>query len=261
LSTEVRELKIELKKAQSELSRANERLETVERERNQMEDQLAKIDLDRASAMQSKGTLQESQKRLEERLAKAEAARAKAEEALGDAQKERQQAMQQADRLMIDVDREKKRASELQTELEREREAHAGASSTMIEASRNPRLVDNTSEIAVPNEAKLHQLEEEVSRLERELRAAQQRAASSNGHGGDIEEIKRKAEEAYSGINDALSELRTNILLAKDLVAEHGRAVPDADAARTLEDAINVSVDRTEDAKGLLRALREVIEG
>jgi predicted nucleic acid-binding Zn-ribbon protein len=259
LSAELRELKIELKKAQSEATRANERLETVERERNQMEEQLTKIDLDRASAMQSKGTLQEAQKRMEERLAKAEAARAKAEEALGDAQKERQQAMQQADRLMIDVDREKKRASELQLELEREREAHAGASDAMIEASRHPRLVDNTGEIAVPNEARLHQLEEEVERLERELRSAQK--ASSNGHGGgDIEELKRKAEEAYSGINDALSELRTNILLAKDLVAEHGRAVPDADAARTLEDAINVSVDRTEDAKGLLRALREVIE-
>ena len=35
------------------------------------------------------------------------------------------------------------------------------------------------------------------------------------------------------------------------------RSVPDHDAARTLEDAINVSVDRTEDAKGLLaRAAR-----
>ena len=86
-------------------------------------------------------------------------------------------------------------------------------------------------------------------------------AATTNGeHAVQIGEIKKKAEEAYSGINDALSELRTNILLAKDLVAEHGKAVPDHDAARTLEDAINVSVDRTEDAKGLLRALREVIE-
>jgi chromosome segregation ATPase len=261
LSTELRELKIELKKAQSEALRAAERLETVERERNQMEDQLAKIDLDRASAMQSKGTLQESQKRLEERLGKAEAARAKAEESLGDAQKERQQAMQQADRLMIDVDREKKRANELQLELDREREAHQGASHDMIIEAAHPRLMDNTSEIAVPNDAKLHHLEEEVARLEGELKAAQRLHVSSNGHGGEIEEIKRKAEEAYSGINDALSELRTNILLAKDLVAEHGRGVPDADAARTLEDAINVSVDRTEDAKGLLRALREVIEG
>jgi hypothetical protein len=104
--------------------------------------------------------------------------------------------------------------------------------------------MDSTSEIAIPPEARIQQLEEELARL------------SGNG----VAEIKKKAEEAYSGINDALSELRTNILLAKDLVAEHGKAVPDHDAARTLEDAINVSVDRTEDAKGLLRALREVIE-
>jgi hypothetical protein len=131
----------------------------------------------------------------------------------------------------------------------------------MLREASNPRLMDNTSEIQVPNDAKVHELEEKVADLQRELSAAKRPQAVGNGHGGEqLEEIKKKAEEAYSGINDALSELRTNILLAKDLVAEHGRAVPDADAARTLEDAINVSVDRTEDAKGLLRALREVIE-
>jgi chromosome segregation ATPase len=259
MATELRELKIEARKAQSEAQRAAERLETVERERNEMEDKLSRIDVERASAMQSKGTLAEAQKRLEDRLAKAEAARAKAEEALTEAQRERQLAMQNADRLMVDADREKKRAQELVLELEREREAHSGASAEMIREAAHPRLMDSTSEIAVPNDARVHQLEEEVARLEEKLRAAGG-GSSSNGH-GDVDAIKKKAEEAYSGINDALSELRTNILLAKDLVAEHGRAVPDADAARTLEDAINVSVDRTEDAKGLLRALREVIEG
>lgn len=261
LSAELREVKLELKKSESERARMVERLETVERERGTMEDQLAKIDLDRASAMQSKGTLQAAQTRSEERLVKSEAARMKAEEQLAEALKAREQAMQNADRLMVDADREKKRANQLELELEREREAHAGATAEMAREAAHPRLVDNTSEIAIPHDARLQHLEEEVARLEGELTAAQRRpaAASSNGH-ADVEQIKRKAEEAYSGINDALSELRTNILLAKDLVAEHGRAVPDADAARTLEDAINVSVDRTEDAKGLLRALREVIE-
>jgi hypothetical protein len=126
--------------------------------------------------------------------------------------------------------------------------------------------MDSTAEIQVPAEARVQALEEEVAKLERDLAAAKAAAGATpaagaaNGQHATIEEIKHKAEEAYSGINDALSELRTNILLAKDLVAEHGSAVPDHVAVRTLEDAINVSVDRTEDAKGLLRALREVIE-
>jgi hypothetical protein len=139
------------------------------------------------------------------------------------------------------------------------RESAAGATPAMLAEAAHPQLMDSTSEIVVPAEARVHQLEEEIARLEKELHAREP-ATGGNGHAQQIGEIKKKAEEAYSGINDALSELRTNILLAKDLVAEHGKAVPDHEAARTLEDAINVSVDRTEDAKGLLRALREVIE-
>ena len=214
--------------------------------------------------MQSKGTLDAARQRLEEKLAKAEAARAKAEEALAAAEKAREAASQAADRAKVEADREKKRAGELEMELKVTREAAAGATPAMLAEASHPQLVDSTSEIAVPAEARVHQLEEEVARLEKELAThagGGAGAATGNGaHSAQIGEIKKKAEEAYSGINDALSELRTNILLAKDLVAEHGKAVPDHDAARTLEDAINVSVDRTEDAKGLLRALREVIE-
>jgi DNA repair exonuclease SbcCD ATPase subunit len=264
LATEVRELKVELKKAESERARFAERLQSTERERGDLEDKLAKLDVERASAMQSKGTLDAARARLEEKLAKAEAARAKAEEALAAADKAREAASQAADRAMVDADREKKRANELEMELKMTREAAAGATPEMLAEAAHPQLLDSTSEIQVPAEARVHQLEEEIARLEKELAArggSGGGAPATNGaHAEQIGEIKKKAEEAYSGINDALSELRTNILLAKDLVAEHGKAVPDHDAARTLEDAINVSVDRTEDAKGLLRALREVIE-
>ena len=264
LATEVRELKVELKKAESERARFAERLQSTERERGDLEDKLAKLDVERASAMQSKGTLDAARARLEEKLAKAEAARAKAEEALAAADKAREAASQAADRAMVDADREKKRANELEMELKMTREAAAGATPEMLAEAAHPQLLDSTSEIQVPAEARVHQLEEEIARLEKELAArggSGGGAPATNGaHAEQIGEIKKKAEEAYSGINDALSELRTNILLAKDLVAEHGKAVPDHDAARTLEDAINISVDRTEDAKGLLRALREVIE-
>ena len=267
LATEVRELKVELRKVESERTRLGERLESVERERAQLEDSLAKLDIDRASALQSKGTIDAARARVEEKLAKTEAARARAEEALAASEKARETAAQAADRALVDADRERKRAVELEMELKRTREAAAGATAEMIAEAQHPQLMDSTSEIQIPPEARLHALEEEVARLEGELARAHGGGGSAataavNGHGQLVQltEIKKKAEEAYSGINDALSELRTNILLAKDLVAEHGRAVPDHEAARTLEDAINVSVDRTEDAKGLLRALREVIE-
>src|SRR5581483_8004174 len=114
------------------------------------------------------------------------------------------------------------------------------------------------------------QLEEELSKLATELALAQEQAANASTHaaagaqtnagGADVAEIRKRAEEAYTGINDLLSELRTNVLLAKDLATEHGPHIPDADAAKTLAEAIQISVDRTEDTKGLLRALREVIE-
>jgi chromosome segregation ATPase len=263
LATEVRELKVELRKVETERTRAQERLESTERERAQLEEQLSRLDIERASAVQSKGTIDAARARVEEKLAKAEAARAKAEEALAEANKAREAATQAADRAKVDGDREKKRAAELELELKVTRESMQGATPAMLAEAAHPQLLDTTSEIQVPAEARIHQLEEEVSRLEQEL-AARGGIAATTGNGQQhivqLTEIKKKAEEAYSGINDALSELRTNILLAKDLVAEHGSAVPDHDAARTLEDAINVSVDRTEDAKGLLRALREVIE-
>ncbi len=270
LATELRELKVELKKAESDRARLQERLDSTERERGDLEDKLAKLDVERASALQSKGTLDAARARLEEKLAKAEAARGKAEEALAAATSARDAATQAADRAKVDADREKKRAAELELELKVTREAAAGASPEMLKEASHPQLLDSTAEIQVPVEARVHQLEEEIARLEHELAAAHagggaaaasSAAANGSAHVVQLTEIKKKAEEAYSGINDALSELRTNILLAKDLVAEHGKAVPDLDAARTLEDAINVSVDRTEDAKGLLRALREVIEG
>jgi uncharacterized protein (DUF3084 family) len=279
LATELRELKVELRRAETERGRAQERLETVERERGQLEDQLAKLDVERASAMQSKGTIDAARVRVEEKLAKTEAAKAKAEEALAEAVKARDEATQSADRLMVEADREKKRAAELQVrgealqlELERTRAAAANASAEQAKQSAHPQLMDSTAEVMVPAEARLQHLEDEVARLERELAAAHAQSKSSagaaaatgggdhNGAGALVVEIKHRAEEAYSGINDMLSELRTNILLAKDLVAEHGSSVPDHAAVRTLEDAINVSVDRTEDAKGLLRKLREVVE-
>jgi hypothetical protein len=104
-----------------------------------------------------------------------------------------------------------------------------------------------------PPAAALEEAEQRVQQLEEELTKLSTELAMARGVGAGDAELKRRAEEAYTGINDALSELRTNILLARDLAGQH-QSTPD------LTEAIQVSIDRAEDAKGMLRWLREVIE-
>jgi chromosome segregation ATPase len=105
---------------------------------------------------------------------------------------------------------------------------------------------------------RINELEGDLNRLRSDLENRVSGAAAAGG--AQMSHLKKKAEEAYYGINDALSELRTNILLAKDLVQEHGHKVRDTSAVNTLNEAIQVSADRAEDAKGLLKNLLEVIE-
>ena len=197
LATEVRELKVELRKAETERARAQERLESTERERAQLEEQLSRLDIERATAVQSKGTIDAARARLEEKLAKSEAARAKAEEALAAANQGREAAAQAADRAKLDADREHKRAAELQLELERTHQAIHGATPQMLAEAAHPQLLESTSEVAIPTEARVQLLEEEIARLEKQL------AAHAGGGGGvtaangvhlaQLTEIKKKA--------------------------------------------------------------------
>jgi hypothetical protein len=86
-------------------------------------------------------------------------------------------------------------------------------------------------------DARIRALEEELAKLGAELAA------------GDVGAFKQRAEEAYAGVNDALSELRTEILRARELAGN----------ARPLSEAIQLALDRAEDAKGVLRQLRELL--
>ncbi len=121
---------------------------------------------------------------------------------------------------------------------------------------------DRTGGGAVDAELRIGQLEEELANLGSELAIAKaelegaRAAAPASGESDQLlREIQRRAEEAYNGVNDALSELRTNVLLARQLVGELGA---ESETTHALAAAISSSVDRAEDAKGILRVLREV---
>jgi pSer/pThr/pTyr-binding forkhead associated (FHA) protein len=253
LATELRELKIESKKLESDRNRLTEQVKRLESERHELEDKLAKVDVERATLQGGTASVESARKRAEELMAKAETARQRAEEEKQAAAAARDAALATADQLRRDLDRERKHVQELEAQ-----QGLAGRTADMPAV--NPAdFADEATPTGHPThdgevspEARIHELEEELAKLATELAVAREAPGGGGGNGVDVAEIKKRAEDAYNGINDVLSELRTSILLARDLAQKGG--------APELNEAIQSSVDRTEDAKGLLRTLREVIE-
>jgi chromosome segregation ATPase len=266
LATELRELKIDHRKLETDRARLVEQVARLEAEQAQLDDRHAKTDVARAHLEEEKASAQQARTRIEEALARAETARQRADEERAQAAKARDAALASADEQRREADRARRKVVELEQQLyaaagpvnERSTvpsmpvvtaESLGGLSSPpeglagMTMPSMPIATMDTDPGEAQSPEARIAQLEEELGRLGTEL------AIARSDH-----ELKRRAEEVYTGINDALSELRTNILLARDLLEQHGPAVP------TLAEAIQLSMDRAEDAKGLLRSLREMID-
>jgi len=252
LATELREVKIEFKRVDSEKQRLSSDLQRVEGERKELEDKLHQIEVERDKLLGEKATAEQARKRIEDQMVKAETSRQRAEEEKAVAGQARDAALVSTDGVRQELERAKKRIGELEAQTPA---GGLGESTASMPAVKPEDFeAPATAEHDVSAEARIHELEEELSKLATELAMAQEASAGAAAHtGGGNGEIKKRAEEAYNGINDVLSELRTSILLARDLITA-------GDTSAALGDAIQTSVDRAEDAKGILRTLKEVIE-
>jgi pSer/pThr/pTyr-binding forkhead associated (FHA) protein len=274
LVTELRDAKVEVKTLRSESERLKQRVERTDAERVELEAKAAKLDVERAQAHEERQRAEGARARAEEGRARAEAARQRIDEERAAAVSARDSALTGSDMVRREHDRDRKRVAELEAQVAQLKQVgrqRPAAREGARDPARDPRATGAHEAAA---EARIAQLEGELAKLGAELalvRAAAEEEAPTNGvalaagggaaASGDSVEIRRRAGAAYAGINDALSELRTNILVARALVAEHKQAVRDPEAARALEEAIAISVERTEACKGLLRNLREVVEG
>ena len=68
-----------------------------------------------------------------------------------------------------------------------------------------------------------------------------------------------KATEVHDGINDVLSELRNNIVLIQNEFAEMAKE-DSGDSARIIRETLEALLGNAEDAKGVLRSLKELVE-
>jgi uncharacterized phage infection (PIP) family protein YhgE len=244
LSGELRDLKIESKKLESDRQRLTADLTRAESDRLDLQDRLHKLEVERDKLAGEKATADQARKRIEESLAKAETAKQRAEEERAAATAGREAALVSSDEARREAERLKQQLGEIEAQ-----QTLGGSTAAMpIVKPEDGATLDGEP----GHEARIQELEEELAKLATDLAMAHE-AKSSNGAPDGGVEIRRHAEEAYHGINDLLSELRTSILLARDLIAS-------GDTSASLKEAIQASVDRTEDAKGVLRTLKEVIE-
>ena len=131
---------------------------------------------------------------------------------------------------------------------------------------------DATAVRDVAFEAELSATQAEVARLQAEVAVAgnasvttspalEGTGAATGGDGrAEAAAIRVRAQEVYEGINESLSELRTMLITASGLFSEVGPMVSDEDARKALGDALTGSKERAEDAKGVLRKLRELVQ-
>jgi hypothetical protein len=71
--------------------------------------------------------------------------------------------------------------------------------------------------------------------------------------------IKDRAIDVHDAINDVLSELRNNTVILQEEFAREPSARTD-ESVRIMSDAIDAIVGQSEEAKGVLRRLRELVE-
>jgi pSer/pThr/pTyr-binding forkhead associated (FHA) protein len=255
MAGELRELKVDAKKIEIEKARALENLQRIEADREKLLEEKARMEVERGQLLEDKKAAESARSRAEEARARAESTRQRLEE-------EKQQAAQARDAALATADEARRDLDRAQKKLDAAPSGGGGAAAKKAEEERDEAVAAKSRA-----ESKAQKLEDELKKAKAALDAAKADSTPPEGTalpeaaaaGGGLD-LRARAQEVYDGINEALSELRTTILTAKGLFGEVGPRISDEDMRKALGDAIANSMDRTEDAKGLLRGLKELAQ-
>ena len=188
----------------------------------------------------------------QEAMAKTEVARHKAAEEAITVTQERDEALSRAEEARREVDRLKKRMEQLRAQVE----AASGGEGASSDADKQRQQLD---------EAKKQQtrLEAQVEELQAALQSAQEAVGSgaekqeSSDLDDRVQEIGVQAIDVYNDINDVLSQMRNDLMLVQGEFEEI-TGDPSDDSLRTIRSTVEGLVGQAEDAKGVIRRLREL---
>lgn len=259
LTNELREARIEVKKLEADCDRFQELYEQTKGEVQALEERATQLDMDLRAAKQSSTTATSTQSVIEESLSKAEAARHKAAEEALRASKERDDARAATEQLRREAERLKRRIEELES---------SGPKAQQDDPQTQAENEALKRKLAVA-ETRTGELERSLGELRTELDTARSQAAGAGAGAGEaaaggaspevLEAIRSKAVEVYENINDVLSDIRNNLkLVHSDFTGLAGER--NDDSVRIIFETLQTLIDSAEDAKGVVRGLRELAE-
>jgi chromosome segregation ATPase len=271
LQTDIRDIRIELKKVEGDRDRLKEQYELADRDRTKLEGRVAQIEVELQEALHGKLAAESARNVAQEALAKSEVARSKAAEEALNASKARDAASTGGDDARRELDRLKKKVEELEKakgigtgldpkEVQHEREALerklAAAVETAAAAERSQKAMQAEIDAAKTDAAKARaEAARAKAASDAQSEAIIDAAAPKPSGGTGNEELVKAANEVYEAINDILSAMRNNMVLVQ---GELPNLKADADTMQAVTDAVEALVGSAEDAKGALRGLRDL---
>ncbi|HLU65571.1 MAG TPA: hypothetical protein VKZ63_04820, partial [Kofleriaceae bacterium] len=266
VSAELKTLRIALKTVESDRDHLRNLAEQAEAEVERLREKVASLEVELRDAHDERERAAAGKSVSDDAMARAELARHKAAEEAVAATRAREEALRTADELRRELDKARRRLTEL------EEGTGTGPSPAELDlAEKNRKL-----------ERKLAEAGEQLSALEAELRTARaEREAARRASrtmqavqpppeegddatavvtaGANPGAIKDRAIDVHDSINDVLSELRNNaMILHEEFIRDPSERSPES--SRIMGEAIEAVLGHAEEAKGVLRRLRELVE-
>ena len=262
VSAELKTLRIALKTVEADRDHLKQLSDRSGDEVERLREEVANLEVELRDAHDEKERASAGKSVSDDAMARAEVARHKAAEEAVIASK----AKEEASRLSAELKRELDKARRRIAELEEVTGEGTGPDEELEDANRHleRKLIEAGDRIAAL-EAEIRTARAErdaASRVSRQMKAVQvdDGDATAVVHvGANPAQIKDRAIDVHDAINDVLSELRNNTVILQEEFARDRSARTD-ESVRIMSDAIDAIVGQSEEAKGVLRRLRELVE-
>jgi len=266
VAAELKTLRIALKTVESDRDQLKDVSQRAEGEVERLRERLAKLEVELREAHDDRDRAQAGKSVSEDALTRAEVARHKAAEDAVKAARTRDDAQQLAAEVQRELDKARRRIAE----LDEDTQSQGVPPEALMEDNR--RLERKLGEAharvaALEAELRTARAEREVARRMTGSRPAvrpkdgvdQQEETAVVALGRNPGKIKDRAIEVHDGINDVLSELRNNAMILHEEFRK-GPSERSPESSRIMKEAIESLLGQAEEAKGVLRKLRELVE-